>query len=287
MAVYKRGYSRYEGDLTSRWQRLLVLPRFTWPRLLGQRLVIAVFILAAFWPLLCTIFIYLSNHPELWSSLGDGPKKFLTVDGNFFLYFLNVQVTIAIALAALTGPGLIAPDLANNALPLYFSRPMTRWEYVAGRLIVLVGLLSVITWIPGLTLYATQVGMAGWSWFQNHWWLGAALFIGFSLWILFIGLVALACSAWVKWRIVAGGSVLGTFFLSAGAAQMINAVFRSELGLLLHPGGVLNRISGAMLGVELSDGGPDVWACVLALAIMFALLVLVLERKIRPVEVIK
>lgn len=287
MAVYKRGYSRYEGELTPRWQRLLVLPRFTWPRLLGQRLVIAVFILSAFWPLLCTIFIYLSNHPELWSSLGDAPKKFLTVDGSFFLYFMNVQSVLAIALASLTGPGLIAPDLANNALPLYFSRPMTRWEYVLGRLLVLAGLLSVITWVPGLMLYGTQVGMAGWTWFTNNWWLGAALFTGFALWILLISFVALACSAWVKWRIVAGGSVLATFFLSAGAGQMINAVFRREEGILLNPGGVLNRISGAMLGVELSDNGPDTWACVLALAAMFTLLILVLERKLRPVEVVK
>lgn len=286
MAVYKRGYSRYEGELTSRWQRLMVLPRFAWPVLAGQRLVIAVLMMSAFWPLLCTIFIYLSNHSELWSSLGDGPKKFLKVDGQFFLIFMNVQTGLAIALAALTGPGLIAPDLANNALPLYFSRPMTRWEYVAGRMMVLVGLLSVVTWVPGLALYATQVGMAGWTWFKEFWWLGTAVFTSFALWIFMISLVALACSAWVKWRIVAGGCVLGAFFLSAGAGQMINAVFRSEDGTLIHPGGVLYRISGALLGVELSDG-PETWTCLLSLTAMFALLIMVLERKLRPVEVVK
>ena len=37
MAVYKRGYQRYQGALTSQWSRLMVLPRFAWERLMQQR----------------------------------------------------------------------------------------------------------------------------------------------------------------------------------------------------------------------------------------------------------
>ena len=44
------------------------------------------------------------------------------------------QAVFSVLLAALSGPGLIAPDLANNALPLYFSRPLTRVDYVAARM---------------------------------------------------------------------------------------------------------------------------------------------------------
>ena len=67
----------------------------------------------------------------------------------------------AVFLAALAGPGLIAPDLANNALPLYFSRPLTRWSYALARLTVLVGMLSVVTWVPGLMLFGLQVRPGG------------------------------------------------------------------------------------------------------------------------------
>ena len=63
-------------------------------------------------------------------------------------------------LAALAGPGLIAPDLANNALPLYFSRPLTRGLRL-GAADGLIGMLSMITWVPGLLLFGMQVGMAG------------------------------------------------------------------------------------------------------------------------------
>ena len=127
---------------------------------------------------------------------------------------MYVQAGFAVFLAALAGPGLIAPDLANNALPLYFSRPLTRWSYALARLTVLVGMLSVVTWIPGLLLFGLQVGLAGGWWFRANWTLGAGMVAGFLLWLLVLSLVAMASSAYVKWRVVAG---------------------RGQPGLLLHP----------------------------------------------------
>jgi ABC-2 type transport system permease protein len=108
---------------------------------------------------------------------------------------------------------LIAPDLANGALPLYFSRPMSRAEYVLARLLVLVGLLSPITWSPGVLLFLMQSGMAGWTWLTENWDLGLGVFSGFLIWIGFVSLVAMASSAYVKWRIIAGALVL-VFFVA-------------------------------------------------------------------------
>ena len=56
-------------------------------------------------------------------------------------------------LTAFVGPGLVSPDLANSALPLYFCRPFSRAEYVLGKCAVSVQLLSLITWVPGLILF--------------------------------------------------------------------------------------------------------------------------------------
>jgi ABC-type transport system involved in multi-copper enzyme maturation permease subunit len=58
---------------------------------------------------------------------------------------LQTQIGFAFLLTAFVGPGLISPDLGNNALVLYFCRPFSRTEYVAGKLLVLVKLLSYIT----------------------------------------------------------------------------------------------------------------------------------------------
>ena len=175
MAVYKRGYRRYSGPLTGRWTRFLVLPRYAWRRLYQQRLVLLLTILAFVWPVLCAAFIYLTNHAELLQGLDREFREFIQVDGRFFSIFMYVQAGFAVFLAALAGPGLIAPDLANNALPLYFSRPLTRWSYALARLLVLVGMLSVVTWIPGLILFWFQVGLAGGSWLRANWTLGLGM----------------------------------------------------------------------------------------------------------------
>ena len=50
-------------------------------------------------------------------------------------------------------------------------------------------------------------------------WIASGVFLGSWIWILSISLLALALSAWVKWRIAAGALLLGVLFIGAGFAQ--------------------------------------------------------------------
>jgi ABC-2 type transport system permease protein len=286
MAVYKRGYRRYEGFLTGRWTQFMVLPRYGWHRLYQQRLVVLLTMAAFIWPILCAGFVYLSNHVELLQGLDREFREFIQVDGRFFSIFMYVQGSFAVFLAALAGPGLVAPDLANNALPLYFSRPLPRWGYALARLTVIVGMLSVVTWIPGLLLFGLQVGLAGGSWFRANWTLGAGVVTGFLLWLLVLSLVAMASSAYVKWRVVAGAVSLAFFFILTGVAEMINNVFRVTWGHAIDPAWSVNRVWCALLGVEPPDG-PATGASMLALAAFVLLLIVIIERKLRPIEVVR
>jgi ABC-2 type transport system permease protein len=263
----------------------MVLPRNAWRRLYEQRLVLLLTMLALVWPLLCAGFIYLTNHAALLQGLDPAFQQFIQVDGGFFAIFMYVQAGFAVFLAALAGPGLIAPDLTNNALPLYFSRPLTRWSYAAARLTVLVGMLSIVTWIPGVLLFALQVGLAGGWWFRANWTLGAGMVTGFLLWLLVLSLVAMASSAYVKWRIVAAAVSLAFFFILSGVAEMIDNVFRVTWGHIIDPAWSVNQVWCALLGVEPREG-PGAGASALALATLIVMLALVIERKLRPVEIV-
>jgi ABC-2 type transport system permease protein len=286
MAVYKRGYQRYDGPLTGGWTRFMVLPRYAWHELYQQRLVLLLTMAAFIWPILCAGFVYLSNHLDLLQGLDSEFREFIQVNGQFFAIFMYVQGACAVFLAALAGPGLLAPDLANNALPLYFSRPLTRWSYALSRLTVLVGMLSVVTWVPGLLLFGLQVGLAGSAWFAAHWTLGAGMVVGFLLWLLVLSLVAMASSAYVKWRVVAGAVSLAFFFILTGIAAMIDEVFRVTWGHVIDPAWAVNRVWAALLGVEAFEG-PGTWESLFALMVYIVLLVVVIERKLRPVEVVR
>lgn len=285
MAVYKRGYRRYEGPLTGPLARLFVLPRFAWRRLMEQRLVVILLVISLFWPVACGAFVYLANHAELLVGLDAEALNFLTIDARFFVIFMNAQSVFTILLAAFAGPSLIAPDLANGALQLYFSRPLSRAEYMLARLLVLLGVLSPITWIPGVLLFLMQSALGGWLWFAANWHIGAGIFIGFLLWILLVSLVAMASSACVRWRMVAGGLVLGVFFVLAGASEMAHMILNVEWVLAMNPGRNMNQIWRWLLGAD-PIVGPDATTCLVALGLMAAVLLVVLERRLRPVEVV-
>jgi hypothetical protein len=103
--------------------------------------------------------------------------------------------------------------------------------------------------------------------------------------VLLVSMVALAGSAWVRWRLVAGALVLAFFFVLGGVSVMINEVFRVTWGHALNPAWAINRLWCAMLGVD-PPTGPGVAPCASVLAAIVLLLAFVLERKLRPVEVI-
>jgi len=264
----------------------MVLPRYAWRRLYEQRLVILLTVVSFIWPLLCAGFIYLTNHLELLQGLDKDFLDFIKVNGRFFSIFMYVQAGFAVFLSALAGPSLVAPDLSNNALPLYFSRPLTRWSYALARLTVIIGMLSVVTWIPGLLLFGLQVALAGGWWFVANWTLGAAIVAGFLLWLLVLSLVAMASSAYVKWRVVAGAISLAFFFILSGVSEMINQIFRVAWGHVLDPAWSVNRVWCTLLGVDPPDG-PGAGASMLSLTMFVLLLVVVIERKLRPVEVVR
>ena len=110
--------------------------------------------------------------------------------------------------------------------------------------------------------------------------------IGFLLWLLVLSLVAMATSAYVKWRIVAAGVSLAFFFILSGVSEMIDSVFRVTWGHILDPAWAVNRVWCTLLGVDPPEG-PGTGASILALVTFVVLLVLVIERRLRPVEVVR
>ena len=233
MAVYKRSYRRYSGELTPVWSRFLILYRYSRQALLRSRLLTGFYVLCFFYPLFCALEIYLLHNLDFVAKYGFDVERFLSIDNKFFFYFIDVQGALAFILTAFTGPGLISPDLANGALPLYFCRPFSRAEYVAGKMAALALLLSQITWIPGLILFAIQAGVGGRQWFAQNWWIAGSIVLASWIWIAILCLLSMALSAWVKWRFVAGALLLGVFFFGAGFGHAINAVMRTNVGDLI------------------------------------------------------
>jgi ABC-2 type transport system permease protein len=284
VAVYRRSYTSYSGQLTPAWSRSLVLFRYSRKQLFRSKLQTAFFVLCFFYPLASLILIYLAHNLSFLARLE--ANQSISIDNKFFFFFINVQGVLAFVLTAFTGPSLISPDIANGALPLYFCRPFSRAEYVIGKASVLVILLSQITWIPGLVLFAVQSSLAGVQWARDHLWIAGSLIVSSLIWIAILSLLAMALSAWVKWRIVAGALLLAVLFFGAGFAEAINAVMRTQSGHFINLVFLMKTIWTYLFRIDTgqSMSSAEAW---IALLFYCGICLALLVRKVRAYEVVK
>ena len=285
MAVYRRTYTSYSGALTPAWSRCLVLFRYSRRNLFRSKFQTGFFVLCFFFPLLCLIGIYLAHNLSFLERYS-GSTRLLNIDNKFFFVFITVQGVLAFMLTAFTGPGLISPDLANGALPLYFCRPFSRAEYVLGKASVLAILLSEITWVPGLVLFAVQASLAGSSWTWDHLWIVSSLVLSSCLWIAILSLLAMALSAWVKWRIVAAALLLAVLFFGGGFGQAINTVMRTQSGHFIDIVYLIGTVWTSLFRID-NDRGMSSAAAWIALLIYCGICLALLVRKVRAYEVVK
>lgn len=286
MAVYKRTYTAYEGAMTPEWSRFLVIPRAGWKNFGQSKLLMILRMASLVYPLGCILYVYLANNLSVLEDLGIPAGRYLTVDRTMFLYFCWIQGAFAYVMTALVGPSLVSPDLVNNALPLYLCRPFSRTEYVLGKMSVLGGLLSLTTWVPGLVVFIVQASLAGWDWTVDNAWMASSLFVGLMLWVVVLSLIALAISAFVKWRIAAGALLLGIFVAGAGFGSALNSIVRTEYGSLLNLTQVMYTIWSQLFGLT-PDTGLSVGEAWGVVAVVCAGCVWLLSKKVRAFEVVK
>jgi ABC-2 type transport system permease protein len=296
MAVYKRTYTRYSGPLTDERWRFTILPRYAFQTVLASRFYTGAFILALVPHLIALLLIYFRSHIDALVGLGLDAQglEILSVDGGFFIQLFTVETFISFFMVALLGPGLVAPDLANNAMPLYLSRPFSRTEYVIGKLSVLLGVTSLITWVPGLLLFGLQTTFVGVSWSWDNSRIMVGIVLGSLIWLLTISLIALALSAWVKWRPVAAAALFGIFFVSAGFGTVTNALLLTRWGTLLNLASAMRMVWRWLFLNETQYriatppfGTMPAWTGLVTLVAVSGLALLLLAWKIRPVQVVR
>ncbi|HEV2861416.1 MAG TPA: hypothetical protein VGX48_10445 [Pyrinomonadaceae bacterium] len=306
MALFENSYRQYEGRLTPEWSRFLVLPRYALRDVFGSKFFTAVFCLCFIYPLVAAILVYLRHNANAIAIMKVDLTELLPIGASFFQYFVEVQAWLAFILTVLVGPVLVSRDLANNGLPLYLCRPFSRAEYVLGKMAVLVCLLSLMTWVPGLLVFLLQAYLEGAGWFVSNLWMAGAIFVGSMTWIVLLSLLSLAISAWVRWRVVASGALLGLFFIPSAFGEIVNGLFMTLLGNLVSPAALMRNIWRGLFGhftrevgrfniedawgnrfadVVLSE--PPLWSCWLVVGLICLVCVLLLARKVRAYEVVQ
>ncbi|HLK09113.1 MAG TPA: ABC transporter permease subunit [Candidatus Angelobacter sp.] len=291
MAVYKRTYKAYHGPLTPAWLRFTVLSRYGLSTLFNSRPFTAYTVLC-FLPFLVGLaYIYIVHSAAAQAVLGIGKTIPGTVNNVWFVSFLAIAAWMGFLLAAWGGPGMITKDFANHSVQLYLSRPISRAEYLFGKVSVLATLLSCTTWIPALLLFFVKAQLQGHGWIWENFWMAGSILLGCLIWIAMISLVSMAVAVWVKWRIAATALMLGIFFLLPALGAILDAILRTHWGALMNFPYMITLVWAHLFrldAIHRHSSGFDVvplWSAWASLLSVCAFCFWLLDRKLRAREV--
>ncbi len=290
MSVYKHDYRAYTGPVTPLWSRVLVLARYGLAEIWSSKITIGLFTLSMLPSIVFLIIIYLANNPlaRMLVMRGNGPGP--TINAEFFLVVLEVQCWAALVLNAWIAPRLITFDLADNALPILLSHPISRFGYVAGKFAALFGSLSLVTWIPCLLLFVYQAYSSPQGWLGSNSRIASGLLLGSLLWIGWMTFLGLALSSWVKWRVVATGIIVAAVFVPAGVGGIVTGILRTRWGFLLNVPVSMTQLWQRLLGAPNLFGGELVLPSGAIVAMLIAVslaCIAILNARIRAREVVR
>ncbi len=242
--------------------------------------------------------LWLEEHPEI---------SVRTTYGLLFYFFTSQLTTMTFILIAIAIPHLITRDLSSNAIVVYSSKAVNRFDYLLGKFGTVFGMMAatwlaplLATWLVG-NLLSTQ-----WHffWHSRMALMSTLVFVLSSM--VFLSVLALGISAissnvrttvgiWVAFWLLGNGLVplseitkpwLKFFSVSYDLTQLSRAIFRLQSELQLAQENL--PMLGGMLQGGPRRGGPSIFdtpelgGALWALAIMAGISLLILRRRLKP-----
>jgi ABC-2 type transport system permease protein len=277
MPIHDQGYRRYGGRRDRRSRAWWVIARAGLMERLRERRMLGLLLFAWLPFLVRAVQMYVASNIR--------QASFLAPTTLMFREFLDQQNIFVFFITVFVGAGLIANDRRANALQIYFSKPLTRVEYVTGKLVVLALLLAAVTWLPGILLLLLQMIFAGNTTFvRTNVYLFPAITLFAAIQVFLSSFTMLALSSLSKSRRFVAIMYTGVVFFSAAMYQALRQI-TGRSWAWLSPQDTLDVIADAIFRVARPPGIP-VPAAFIAVVVLIALSIWILERRVRGVEVV-
>ena len=203
-----------------------------------------------------------------------------------FKDFLEQQSIWVFFITVYVGSGLIANDRRANALQLYLSKPLTRVEYITGKLVTLALFLAGVTWVPAVFLLLLQMMFAGdASFIRGHLFLIPAITLFSALQVAVAAVTMLALSSLSKSRRFVSLMYAGIVFFTAAMYQALRGITGSSAWAWVSPEDTFDVIADAVFRIPGRPAMPVPAAFAVVVALIAAS-IWILERRVRAVEVV-
>ena len=277
MPIHDQGYRRYAGRREAHGRTWLVIARAGIMERLRERKFLGLLLVAWLPFLVRTVQLYVAANYAQASFLNATPAMFrdYLAQQGVFVFFITLYV----------GSGLIANDRRANALQIYLSKPLSRVDYVVGKLATLLIFLTAVTWVPGILLLVMQILFAGnLAFLKANLFLFPAITVFAAVTVLTSSFTMLALSSLSKSRRFVAVMYAGLIFFTAAMYQALRGITGTRAWVFISPGDVLDVIGDRIFrSTEPENLLPIALVTVVVLLVAS---VFVLERRVRGVEVV-
>ena len=278
MPIHDQGYRRYGGEKARTGTAWMVITRAGIRAMFARRAFLGLLLIAWFPFFVRAVQIYAAaNLPQ---------AAFLAPTPETFRQFLDQQQTFVFFVTVYVGAGLIANDRRANALQIYLSKPLTRAEYIFGKLAILMVFLALVTWLPAIVLLVVQISFAGnFTFFKNNIFLFPAITVFAFLQITLASATILALSSLSKSSRYVAILYAAVIFFTQAIYGVMYAVTRSSAMSWMSFSANLAEIGDVIFRQPVKYDTP--WPVALvAIVGLIALSGVILERRVRGVEVV-
>jgi ABC-2 type transport system permease protein len=277
--IHDQGYHRYKGERDRAGAAWQVIAMAGIRGVLAKRKFLGL-LLVAWGP-------FLVRAVQVYVAANFQQASFLQPKGETFREFLDQQGIFVFFITIYVGAGLIAADRRANALQLYLSKPLTRWEYVGGKLAILFVFLTLVTFLPAMTLLLVQIGFAGsFTFVRQNLYLVPAITLFSLIQVLLASCTILALSSLSNSSRFVGIMYAGLIFFTSALFNVVRGITGRSWLAWLSPTDALEQLGDVMFRQPPRFDLP-IWAAALVIVALIAGSLLVLERRVRAVEVVK
>ena len=277
--IYDRGYRRYEGTRAGRASAMQALFGYSLRRMVGigkrwtAKILPFFLYVIAFGPPIALIGIQ-----AVFGIGGD--------EGGGYADLFGLSLLVVLVFGATAAPELLCDDRRQGVLPLYFSRAITRGDYLLAKLAALATLLLTVTALPMLLLYVGNVLLADapLTYARQNLDDPLRLLALSALISVFYAAIGLAIAANIDRKGIAAAVFAGVILVGSGVVaavfEAVTAGWRDYL-LLLSPGEVGAALTRWLLETPPARPYSDAWYLVSVLVAVVICAVLLYRRYLR------
>ena len=277
MPIHDQGYRRYRGGKAGGRAWLVIMKTGIRTMLSDKKFIV---LLAAAW------LQFLVRAVQFYIAANFSQAAVIAPKADTFRDFFDKQDIFVYILTVTLGSRLIAQDRRVNALQIYLAKPLTRAEYIFGKLGILASFLLFVTWVPAILLLGVQVVFAGnFEFLKANAYLFPAITLYAAIEVGMTSTAMLALSSLSTNSRFVGIMYTGLIFFSLALYNVLRFITGSTRLSWVAFGNNLTQLGDAIFRVPLHFQTP--WpVSLLMVVVLIAVSALVLERRVRGVEIV-